>query len=38
MVNVNKNKRVMIEKDIINSGIFFIDPVFEQWFRVNILF
>ncbi len=38
--NVSKNKRVLMEQDIIdiiNSNIFFIDPVFEQWFRKNIL-
>ncbi len=38
--NVSKNKRVLMEQDIIdiiNSKIFFIDPVFEQWFRETIL-
>jgi len=38
--NVSKNKRVLMEQDIIdidNAGISFIDPVFEEWFRNNIL-
>jgi len=38
--NVSKNKRILMEQDIIdtdNSGVSFIDPVFEEWFRNNIL-
>jgi hypothetical protein len=38
--NVSKNKRVLMEQDIIdiiNSRASFIDPVFEQWFKANIL-
>lgn len=38
--NVSKNKRVLMEQDIIdivNSKVFFLDPVFEQWFGGNIL-
>jgi len=35
-----RGKKVLMERDIIDinySGISFIDPVIEEWFRNNIL-